>query len=97
MSSATRRSQASASSSPPPNATPCSAATDGFGLSARASSASVSRWTNREVMRPIERVELGDVGAGAEGLALAGDHDGAHRVVAPENGDCLPERQRNLG
>ena len=30
-------------------------------------------------------------------LPSPADHDGAHRVVAPENGDCLPERQRNLG
>ncbi len=103
---ATRASQASASSRPPPRQKPSIAATTRHGWSSSSAiSAWPSAWTASAVGR-VERAELLHVLAGAERLLAAADeHDRAHRGVgggllqlAAQPGDGGPiERVSPLG
>ena len=78
---ATRASQPSASSKPPPSAAPCSAATTGLPQS------SMARITAGSGRLGQRLAELAQVGAGDEGVAGADQHRAAQARV-----DCAPYR-----
>ena len=77
--------QASASSTPPPSARPCTRATTGFGQVSIARSSAWPRLVNSAIasMVPASMLphEEPDVGAGDEGLAAAGDDDALHARI----------------
>ena len=81
---AMRKSQARASSQPPPSAKPEIAAIVARGMAATALSAPQEGWPPSSAWPATSsgpRAELGDLGAGGEDPVAAGDHDRARRVV----------------
>jgi hypothetical protein len=87
-------SQAQASP-PPPSAAPCTRASVGFGHSAMRASMAAKRRVGEVVVLRGGRGALHplQVGAGAEVLAGAGQHDGPHAGVAPELAKARPARR----
>ena len=96
----TRRSHASASSSPPPNACPPIAATTGTGTASSAASAASNGCVSRSAASSASRSgdEVGDVVAGREDVALAGeDHAaGVERRAAPSASPSSSSRSSAL-
>ena len=83
-----------ASSSPPPTTAPCSTAITGTRPSWIWSNAAcqVREWRMR--LGDVALLQLGEIEAGAEVLALAADHDRAHVVGKVDEGGVQLRHQR---
>ena len=86
------KSQASASSSPPPSAKPFTAAITGTGKRLEAREGVVAEAAEGLRLERGHALHLGDVGARRKGAARARDHHGAHAGVRRELADARAQR-----
>ena len=93
-----RRSQARASSNPPPKRQPVDGGDARLGQAGQTPEAVGERANEAgEVVRRLEAVELGDVGSGGEGPARAGHDDDPHRRVGLDGVEGLVEEGDGVG